>query len=275
MLLVIDVGNTNTVIGIFDRDQLMESWRVGTQVERTTDEFGILFKELLVFSPALGGVKRQDIDGMIISCVVPPLRPALLGLGKKYFNLEPMIVEPGIRTGMPIHIDNPREVGADRVVNAVAGYDKYQTSLIIIDFGTATTFDFVSAQGSYEGGIIAPGLVISSEALFREASKLPRVELLWPDNVIGKSTISAMQSGILFGYQGLVDGIVARMKQEIKEKYPNEPLPKVIATGGLASLIAQGAGSIEKVDENLTLEGLRIIYALNREDAKAPKPKKP
>ncbi len=270
MLLVIDVGNTNMVIGIFDAGNLMESWRVGTRVERTTDEFGILFKELLVFSK----VKRQDIDGIIISCVVPPLRNPLEGLGRKYFNLEPMLVEPGIRTGMPIHIDNPREVGADRIVNAVAGYHKHRTSQIIIDFGTATTFDFVSAAGSYEGGIIAPGLVIGAEALFREASKLPRVELLWPKNIIGKSTISAMQSGILFGYEGLVDGIVAKMKQEIQEQYPDEPVPKVIATGGLAGLIALGAKSIEEVDENLTLEGLRIIYDLNREEEKPKRNKK-
>ncbi len=269
MLLVIDVGNTNMVIGIFSDGELLESWRVATQVERTTDEFGILFKELLVFSK----VKRQDIDGMIISCVVPPLRPPLEGLGKKYFNLEPMLVEPGIRTGMPIHIDNPREVGADRIVNAVAGYHKYQTSLIIIDFGTATTFDFVSAAGSYEGGIIAPGLVISAEALFRQASKLPRVELLWPKSVIGKSTITAMQSGILFGYEGLVNEIVAKMKKEISESYPREPSPRVIATGGLAGLVAQGAKAIEEVDENLTLDGLRIIFELNREEGKPAKSK--
>jgi type III pantothenate kinase len=270
MLLVIDVGNTNTVVGIFEGEKLVESWRVGTAVERTTDEFGILFKELLIFSK----VKRQDIDGMIISCVVPPLRPALEGLGRKYFNLEPMIVEPGIRTGMPIHIDNPREVGADRIVNAVAGYQKYKTALIIIDFGTATTFDFVSASGSYEGGVIAPGLVISAEALFREASKLPRVELLWPEKVIGKSTITAMQSGILFGYEGLVDGIVEKMKKEIKSLYPNEPKPKVIATGGLANLLAKGTRSIEDVDENLTLEGLRIIYWLNKEESSQKRSKK-
>jgi type III pantothenate kinase len=269
MLLVIDVGNTNMVIGIFSGETLLESWRVATQVERTTDEFGILFKELLVFSK----VKRQEIDGMIISCVVPPLRPPLEGLGRKYFELEPMVVEPGIRTGMPIHIDNPREVGADRIVNAVAGYRKYKTSLIIIDFGTATTFDFVSSAGSYEGGIIAPGLAISAEALFRQASKLPRVELQWPEKVVGKSTIAAMQSGILFGYEGLVDGIVTKMKDEIQEQYPKEAIPKVIATGGLAPLIAKGAKTIEAVDENLTLDGLRLIFELNREDEKSKKSK--
>ena len=264
MLLVIDVGNTTTVIGIFDGEELIESWRVGTQVERTTDEYGILFKELLVFSK----VRRQDIDGMIISCVVPPLRSSLIGLGRKYFNIEPIIVEPGIRTGMPIHIDNPREVGADRVVNAVAGYHKYKTTLIIIDFGTATTFDFISSQGAYEGGIIAPGLRISAEALFREASKLPRVELVRPKSVIGKNTITAMQSGIIYGYAGLVDSIVERMKEEIKKNYPLEPEPKVIATGGLAELIAGETKSIDRVDENLTLEGLRILFWLNQEEKK-------
>ncbi len=262
MLLVIDVGNTTTVIGIFDGEELVESWRVGTQVERTTDEYGILFKELLVFSK----VRRKDIDGIIISCVVPPLRPSLEGLARKYFNLEPLIVEPGIRTGMPIHIDNPREVGADRIVNAVAGYHKYKTSLIIIDFGTATTFDFISSKGAYEGGVIAPGLVISAEALFREASKLPRVELLRPKNVIGKNTITAMQSGIVLGYAGLVENIVQRMKEEIKKSYPDEPEPKVIATGGLARLIANETNCIQEVDENLTLEGLRILYWLNQEE---------
>ena len=262
MLLVIDVGNTNTVIGVFDGETLLESWRIGTSVERTTDEYGILLKELLVFSK----VKRQDIDGMIISSVVPPLRQSLEGLGKKYFNLEPLIVEPGVKTGMPIHMDNPREVGADRIVNAVAGFCKHHTSLIIIDLGTATTFDFVSSQGVYEGGVITPGLGISAESLFREASKLPRVELVQPKAVIGKNTITAMQSGIVIGYAGLVDSITEKMKKEIKELYPSEPAPKVIATGGLVNVIAGECKSIDEVDMDLTLDGLRIIFHLNREE---------
>ena len=262
MLLVIDVGNTNTVVGVFAKDKLIESWRIGTAVERTTDEYGILLKELLVFSK----VKRQDIDGMVISSVVPPLRSSLEGLGKKYLNLEPLIVEPGVRTGLALHMDNPREVGADRIVNAVAGWNKWRTSLIIIDLGTATTFDFVSSAAVYEGGIIAPGLGISAEALFREASKLPRVELLLPKSVIGKNTISAMQSGIINGYAGLIDAIVIKMKKEIKEFYPTEPVPKVIATGGLVSIIASEAKTIEDVDMNLTLDGLRIIWEINQEE---------
>ncbi len=261
MLLVLDVGNTNTVIGIYDGDKLLENWRVGTAMWRTTDEFGIMFKELLVFSK----VRRRQINGMIISCVVPPLLPSLEGLGQKYFNLNPLIVEPGIKTGMPINMDNPREVGADRIVNAVAAYERHRTSLIIIDFGTATTFDFVSHQGAYEGGAISPGLSISTEALFKEASKLPRVELAKPQAVIGKNTIEAMQSGILYGYAGLVDAVVERMKDEIKTDYPDEPEPKVVATGGLASLVGAESKTIEEVDENLTLQGLKIIFRRNHE----------
>jgi type III pantothenate kinase len=265
MLLVIDVGNTNIVIGIFDGETLKENWRLGTDVGKTADEFGILFKELLVFSQ----VKREQISGIVLSSVVPPLLFPLMGLARKYFGIEPLIVEPGIKTGMTIHLDNPREVGADRIVNAVAGFDKYRTALIVIDFGTATTFDFVTSQGTFEGGVISPGLMISAEALFRQASKLPRVELVCPKSVLGKNTITAMQAGIVLGYAGLVDALIRSLKAEIKASYPREPVPKVIATGGLVQLIADQCPAIEVVDANLTLDGLRIIYRRNSDSHKS------
>ena len=261
MLLVIDVGNSNIAIGIFDGDNLIENWRLGTDVGKTADEFGILFNELLVFSQ----VRREQIAGIVIASVVPPLLFPLEGLARKYFGIEPLLVEPGIKTGMTIHLDNPREVGADRIVNAVAGFEKYRTALIVIDFGTATTFDFVSSQGTFEGGVISPGLIISAEALFRQASKLPRVELRRPKSALGKNTISAMQAGIMLGYAGLVDALIRNLKAEIKESYPREPLPKVIATGGLVEMIARECPAIEVVDPNLTLEGLRLIYRRNRD----------
>jgi len=261
MLLVIDVGNSNIAIGIFDEDKLVEQWRLGTDVSKTQDEFGILFKELLVFSK----VRREQIRGVVIASVVPPLLFPLEGLSRKYFGVEPLVVEPGIKTGMTLHLDNPREVGADRIVNAVAGYEKYRTALIVIDFGTATTFDFVSSAGAFEGGVIAPGLMISAEALFRQASKLPRVELLPPRSVLGKNTITAMQAGIVLGYAGLVEHLVRSLKAEIKETYPEEPTPKVIATGGLVELIAKQCPAIEVADPFLTLEGLRVIYRRNQD----------
>lgn len=261
MLLVIDVGNSNIAIGIYDGDNLVENWRLGTDVGKTADEFGILFKELLVFSQ----VRREQISGIVIASVVPPLLFPLEGLARKYFGLEPLIVEPGIKTGMTLHLDNPREVGADRIVNAVAGFEKYRTALIVIDFGTATTFDFVSSQGTFEGGVIAPGLMISAEALFRQASKLPRVELLRPKSVLGKNTLSAMQAGIVLGYAGLVEAIIRSLKAEIQESYPKEPVPRVIATGGLVELIARECPAIEVVEAHLTLEGLRLIYRRNRD----------
>ena len=265
MLLVIDVGNSNIAIGIFDHETLLEHWRLGTDVGKTTDEFGILFQELLVFSQ----VRREQIRGIVIASVVPPLLYPLAGLARKYFGIEPLVVEPGIKTGMTLHLDNPREVGADRIVNAVAGYEKYQTALIVIDFGTATTFDFVSSSGAFEGGVISPGLMISAEALFQHASKLPRVELVRPRSTLGKNTITAMQAGIVLGYAGLVDALIRGLKAEIKESYPQEPVPKVIATGGLVELIARECPAIEVVDENLTLDGLRIVYRRNREPGKA------
>ena len=254
MLLVIDVGNTNTVLGLYDRDKLLHSWRIRTVADHTADEYGILILNLYKTSR----VSSSSVSDIIISCVVPPMLNILEPLCMKYFDIKPMIVGPGIKTGMPIFYDNPKEVGADRIVNAVAGYEKYREELIIVDFGTATTFDYISGKGEYMGGCIAPGIVISSEALFERASKLPRVEFSRPKSIIAKDTVSSMQAGIMFGYAGLVDGIVERMKSEVKSN------PKVIATGGLAKIIAPEIKSIEVVDEMLTLEGLRIIYQKNK-----------
>lgn len=255
MLLVIDVGNTNIVLGIYEKDNLLKDWRISTDKARTTDEYGILVHDLF----SLAGLSFKSIDAIIISSVVPTLTGVLERLSQEYFGYRPYIVGPGIRTGMPIQYDNPREVGADRIVNAVAGFEKYRTSLIIVDFGTATTFDYVNRKGEYCGGAIAPGLVISMEALFQKASKLPRVDIQKPPAVIAKNTVNSMQSGIFYGYVGLVDEIVGRMKCESKDN------PKVIATGGLAGLIAPESKTIEEVNEYLTLEGLRILYQRNRD----------
>jgi type III pantothenate kinase len=253
MLLVIDVGNTNTVLGLYDGDDLVHDWRLRTVVDHTVDEYGMLIYNLYKNSK----LSPKAIKAIIISCVVPPMLHILEPLCKKYFNIKPMIVGPGIKTGMPIHYDNPREVGADRIVNAVAAFERYKGDIIIVDFGTATTFDYVSARGEYMGGCICPGIMISSEALFQKAAKLPRIEIIRPKTVVGKDTVSSMQSGILYGYAGLVDGLVERIKGEVKSD------PKVIATGGLAKIIASETKSIHVVDDMLTLEGLRIIYKRN------------
>jgi type III pantothenate kinase len=254
MLLVIDVGNTNTVLGIYDGRRLVADWRVWTERDRTSDEYGILVRNLF----ASRSLALQEVEAIAISCVVPPMMNMLLELCEKHFRCKPLLVEYGVDTGMPIRVDNPLEVGADRIVNAVAAYHKHRRSLIVVDFGTATTFDYVSSRGEYMGGAIAPGLGISSEALFQRASKLPRVELIRPKTVIGKNTVQSMQAGIIIGYAGLIDEIVRRMKEE------SGGHPKVIATGGLAALMATEAKSIEEVDEFLTLEGLRLIYERNR-----------
>ncbi|MHB8137472.1 MAG: type III pantothenate kinase [Smithellaceae bacterium] len=257
MLLVIDVGNTNTVVGLFDEEELLHDWRIRTEIDHTIDEYGVLIYNLYQ-SSRMKAKEMKAVNAIIISCVVPPMLNILEPLCIKYFNIKPLIVGPGIKTGMPIFYDNPKEVGADRIVNAVAAFKKYQKESIIVDFGTATTFDYVSPKGEYMGGCIAPGIVISSEALFARASKLPRVEFSKPKTIITKDTVSAIQAGIMFGYAGLVDGIVDRMKAEAKTN------PMVIATGGLARVIAKEAKSIDKIEEMLTLDGLRIIYELNK-----------
>lgn len=256
MLLVFDVGNTNMVLGIYEGTELKNYWRISTDKAKTSDEYGMLINNLFQYD----NVDKNSIKDIIISSVVPNVMHSLENFCVKYFNKQPLIVGPGIKTGLNIKYDNPKQVGADRIVNAVAAIEKYKSPMIIIDFGTATTFCAISEKGEYLGGTIAPGIKISSEALFQRASKLPRVELLKPGMTICKNTVSAMQSGIIYGYVGLVDKIIAMMKKELG----NDDL-KVIATGGLSSLIASETDSIDCVDKNLTLEGLKIIYNKNKE----------
>lgn len=254
MILVFDVGNTNIVLGVFKGQELVEHWRLSTAPHRTSDEFCVLLRELFQSST----VSMADIKGTILSSVVPTVNPTLERTCQKCFGLTPHTVGPGIKTGMPIKYDNPREVGADRIVNAVAGYEQYGGPLIIVDFGTATTFCVISDKGEYLGGAIAPGIGISTEALFARAAKLPRVELLKPPSIIGKNTVNSMQSGIIYGFVGQVNEIVRRMKIEIGGE------PQVIATGGLAELIAAETTIIDRVDKFITLNGLRIIYERNQ-----------
>lgn len=253
MLLVIDVGNSNTVLGIYRDGVLERNWRVATDKYRTVDEYAMLIHDLF----RLAGIAFEDLSDVIISCVVPPMLNILEELCRQYCNLVPYVVGPGIKTGMPIQYDNPKEVGADRIVNAVAAYEKCRCGLIVVDFGTATTFDVISAAGEYQGGAIAPGIGISADALFARASKLPRVEFSRPAQIVAKNTVNSMQAGIFFGYVGLVEGIVSRMKRELNEQ------PKVIATGGLAAPIAEATEAIDLVEPYLTLEGLHLLYQRN------------
>ncbi len=250
MIFVIDVGNTNTVMGVYQGTNLVQSWRVRTEQNVTEDEFHVLASNLF----AMHGIDTGAFSKTVISCVVPPMMTILDAFCRKYLDQPPIWVDPRNCGAMPILYDNPAEVGADRIVNAVGAYDKYCTSMIIIDFGTATTFDAISDKGEYLGGAISPGIQIASEALFQKASKLPRVDILQPpDRVVGKDTISSIKAGIIFGYAGLVDGMVRRMAREIGGS------PRVIATGGLAPLMKDVSETIEFVESALTLEGLRII----------------
>jgi type III pantothenate kinase len=254
MLLAIDVGNTNTVIALYDEEKSVGLWRIRTLEETTADEYRMILHTLA----SMDGLHYPRVDGEIICCVVPPLVGALTELCLNYFKVQPLFVGPGVKSGMPIRYDNPREVGADRIVNAVAAYERYRCELIVVDFGTATTFDYINKAGEYEGGSITPGVKIAAEALFHEASKLFRVELVAPQRVIAKDTASAIQSGIVFGYASLVDGILKRMFDELGTR------PKVIATGGLARVISSETKLVDAIEDDLTMEGLRILYRRNR-----------
>jgi type III pantothenate kinase len=254
VLLAIDVGNTNTVVGAFDGATLRHHWRLQTNQNRTADEYGILIRQMF----ELTGLDPASVTAVAISSVVPPLALTLEQMVTRYFHVKAMFVGPGVKTGMPILYENPREVGADRVVNAVAAFERWRQGLIVVDFGTATTFDAVSQKGEYLGGAICPGIMISMDALARSASKLPRVEFTKPPAVIGRNTVASIQAGLVYGYVGLVDGICARMSAELGFT------PKIVATGGLAPLIAGVSKTIQEVDEHLTLDGLRILHDRNR-----------
>ena len=260
MLFVIDVGNTNTVLGVYSTDEdgdaahgeLLANWRVTSARTQTVDEYGVLFRNLFEMSKIdFGGIR-----GIVISSVVPPMDSTLREVCERYFHVKPLFIEPGVKTGMPVHYDNPAEVGADRIVNSVAAFEKFGGPCVVVDFGTATTFDAISAKGEYLGGVIAPGVGISAEALFARTARLPRVDIRKTTRLIGTNTVGSVQSGLYFGYVGLVDGILERLVAELGPA-------KIVATGGLAQLIAGGSKYITAVDDLLTLEGMRLIWDRN------------
>ena len=269
MLLAIDVGNTNTVLGLYtlDSPELVADWRVTTHKNQTSDEYGVLFLNLF----AMRQIDVSAISAIVVSSVVPPLDSTIRRLCERYFGLRPMFVEPGIKTGMPLLVDNPAELGADRIVNDMAAFARYGGPVIVVDFGTATTFDVVTARGEYIGGVIAPGLGISADALFSRAAKLARVDVKRPPRAIGTNTIAHLQSGLFYGYIGLVDGILERILAEMnssQQATPEAP-PKIVATGGLAHMVRDDSKYITIIDDMLTLDGLRLLYERNR----TPKPR--
>lgn len=254
LLLTIDVGNTNTCLGLHEGAVLKADWRLTTRREQTADEYGILVRNLFASS----GVQPKDIGGVALASVVPPLTGVLIELSREYLGHEPLVIEPGVKTGMPILYEPPGDVGADRIVNGVAALATYGGPVIVVDFGTATTFDVVSRKGEYVGGVICPGIGISADALFQRAARLPRVDVRDPGRVIGRSTVGSIQSGLFYGYAAMVEGIIGRIRAELKEP------ARVVATGGLAETLAREVPSIEAVDAALTLTGLRLIWERNR-----------